>query len=197
MLMELMALGDLKEVLRKHRPKKKKDSKFSWKTLGGFALDIVMGMVYVLPWPLDIVIDLVYVLAWPLDVVLGMVYVLPWPLDIVIDLVYVLAWPLDVVMGMVYVLPWPHWRRPPSQCHFTTHNTNTHSSVTEPMHHPQHEHSPLCRSFVRSARRRYLADRKIVHRDMAARNCLVNDEYVVKIGDFGLTRSIYSQEYYR
>eukprot|EP00040_Diaphanoeca_grandis_P004680 m.29734 g.29734 ORF g.29734 m.29734 type:complete len:929 (-) comp16150_c0_seq1:365-3151(-) len=43
----------------------------------------------------------------------------------------------------------------------------------------------------------YLASKKIVHRDLAARNCLVNASYVCKIGDFGLTRSVYSQEYYR
>lgn len=76
------------QVLRKNRPKKKKESRFSWKSLGKFAHDVTMGMTY-------------------------------------------------------------------------------------------------------------LADRKIVHRDMAARNCLVNEDYVVKIGDFGLTRNIYSSEYYR
>eukprot|EP00049_Salpingoeca_infusionum_P012682 m.233685 g.233685 ORF g.233685 m.233685 type:complete len:935 (-) comp15247_c0_seq1:450-3254(-) len=43
----------------------------------------------------------------------------------------------------------------------------------------------------------YLAKLKIVHRDLAARNCLVNDTLDVKIGDFGLTRDVYSGEYYR
>lgn len=43
----------------------------------------------------------------------------------------------------------------------------------------------------------YLAGRKIVHRDLAARNVMVNDSYTCKIGDFGLTRNVYSQEYYR
>lgn len=43
----------------------------------------------------------------------------------------------------------------------------------------------------------YLSDRKFVHRDLATRNCLVNDEMVVKIADFGLSQKIYSSNYYR
>ncbi len=36
----------------------------------------------------------------------------------------------------------------------------------------------------------YLAQHKVVHRDLASRNCLVNGDMVVKIGDFGLTRDV-------
>jgi serine/threonine protein kinase len=43
----------------------------------------------------------------------------------------------------------------------------------------------------------YLSSVKIVHRDLATRNCLVADDYSVKVGDFGLTRKTYSREYYR
>lgn len=43
----------------------------------------------------------------------------------------------------------------------------------------------------------YLSDRKFVHRDLATRNCLVNDKMVVKIADFGLSQKIYSGNYYR
>lgn len=39
----------------------------------------------------------------------------------------------------------------------------------------------------------YLSDRKFVHRDLATRNCLINDDMVVKIADFGLSQKIYLQ----
>jgi len=47
----------------------------------------------------------------------------------------------------------------------------------------------------------YLEQMHYVHRDLAARNCLVssNDpaKRRVKIGDFGLARDIYKNDYYR
>ncbi|NXG70179.1 ROS1 kinase, partial [Baryphthengus martii] len=49
----------------------------------------------------------------------------------------------------------------------------------------------------------YLEKMHFIHRDLAARNCLVSEkEYesssrVVKIGDFGLARDIYKNDYYR
>lgn len=45
----------------------------------------------------------------------------------------------------------------------------------------------------------YLASLHFVHRDLATRNCLVGHSHslVVKIGDFGMSRDIYSTDYYR
>ncbi|XP_039452249.1 proto-oncogene tyrosine-protein kinase ROS isoform X4 [Culex pipiens pallens] len=48
---------------------------------------------------------------------------------------------------------------------------------------------------------RYLEETHFVHRDLACRNCLVSSpdpkDRVVKIGDFGLARDIYKNDYYR
>ena len=43
----------------------------------------------------------------------------------------------------------------------------------------------------------YLAELKYVHRDVACRNCLVNSSRVVKLADFGMTRPMYENDYYR
>uniref|UniRef100_A0A915PIW2 receptor protein-tyrosine kinase n=1 Tax=Setaria digitata TaxID=48799 RepID=A0A915PIW2_9BILA len=43
----------------------------------------------------------------------------------------------------------------------------------------------------------FMASRKIIHRDLAARNVLVADGFVMKISDFGLSRDVHYNDYYR
>ena len=43
----------------------------------------------------------------------------------------------------------------------------------------------------------YLASQRFTHRDLAARNCLLGEKLSLKISDFGLTRDIYTNEYYK
>ena len=43
----------------------------------------------------------------------------------------------------------------------------------------------------------YLASHRLIHRDVATRNCLVADDLTIKIADFGMSRDIYSNNYYK
>ncbi|XP_011258486.1 high affinity nerve growth factor receptor isoform X2 [Camponotus floridanus] len=43
----------------------------------------------------------------------------------------------------------------------------------------------------------YLSAQRFVHRDLACRNCLVGSDLVVKIADFGMSRDIYTCDYYK
>ena len=43
----------------------------------------------------------------------------------------------------------------------------------------------------------YLTSHNYVHRDLATRNCLVGPNYLVKISDFGMSRSLYESHNYR
>jgi insulin receptor len=43
----------------------------------------------------------------------------------------------------------------------------------------------------------YLHSQRFVHRDLAARNCMVAENpKVIKVGDFGMARDVYSTDYY-
>ena len=43
----------------------------------------------------------------------------------------------------------------------------------------------------------YLSRLNFVHRDIAARNCLLNTQLIAKIADFGLSRNLNAQNYYK
>lgn len=44
---------------------------------------------------------------------------------------------------------------------------------------------------------KYLAAQRFVHRDLACRNCLVSEGPTVKIADFGMSRDVYTCDYYK
>merc|ERR1719394_2310081 len=43
----------------------------------------------------------------------------------------------------------------------------------------------------------FLHEQKYVHRDVACRNCLVNASRTIKLADFGMTRPMFENDYYR
>lgn len=43
----------------------------------------------------------------------------------------------------------------------------------------------------------YLSTQRFVHRDLACRNCLVGYDLIVKIADFGMSRDVYTCDYYK
>ena len=42
----------------------------------------------------------------------------------------------------------------------------------------------------------YLASKEFVHRDLATRNCLVGENFHVKVSDFGMSHNLYESHYY-
>lgn len=55
----------------------------------------------------------------------------------------------------------------------------------------------VCWAFQVARGMDYLASRKVLHGDLAARNILLSEDNVVKICDFGLARSMYKNENYK
>lgn len=77
-------------------------------------------------------------------------------------------------------------------------NDNTRGNQTEYSNHKILEPNEML--FIATqiaAGMEYLAAHHYVHRDLAARNALVGESLTVKISDFGLSRDIYSSDYYR
>uniref|UniRef100_A0A8D3BK05 receptor protein-tyrosine kinase n=1 Tax=Scophthalmus maximus TaxID=52904 RepID=A0A8D3BK05_SCOMX len=59
-----------------------------------------------------------------------------------------------------------------------------------------------CQSLLRfmidiAAGMSYLSSRGFLHRDLAARNCMLGDDMRVYVADFGMSKKIYSSNYYR
>ncbi|KAI2660097.1 Muscle, skeletal receptor tyrosine-protein kinase [Labeo rohita] len=90
-------------------------------------------------------------------------------------------------------------RRSPTQQPSLSRDTLTCSSlVSEPERYPPLSClEQLSISKQVAAGMAYLSERKFVHRDLATRNCLVAENLVVKIADFGLSRNIYAADYYK
>ena len=53
----------------------------------------------------------------------------------------------------------------------------------------------MCKDVAKGLQ--FLASNRLIHRDVATRNCLVSDDLTIKIADFGMSRDIYSNNYYK
>ena len=76
------------------------------------------------------------------------------------------------------------------------------SSPSSPDYNPQNDHlltpSQFLNVSIQLARGlAYLSSLDFVHRDIASRNCLLDSSYTAKIADFGLSRNIGGNNYYR
>uniref|UniRef100_A0A4X2KPK4 receptor protein-tyrosine kinase n=1 Tax=Vombatus ursinus TaxID=29139 RepID=A0A4X2KPK4_VOMUR len=86
---------------------------------------------------------------------------------------------------------------PRTVCNLSHSNLATRVRLSSPGPPPLCCAEQLCIARQVAAGMAYLSERKFVHRDLATRNCLVGNNMVVKIADFGLSRNIYSADYYK
>ncbi|OCT64854.1 hypothetical protein XELAEV_18041093mg [Xenopus laevis] len=64
------------------------------------------------------------------------------------------------------------------------------------------DHPNVCKLIVRfmidiCSGMEYLSSKHFIHRDLATRNCMLNEDMTVCVADFGLSKKIYSGDYYR
>ncbi|XP_066221722.1 muscle, skeletal receptor tyrosine-protein kinase isoform X6 [Saccopteryx leptura] len=86
---------------------------------------------------------------------------------------------------------------PHTVCGLSHSDLSMRAQVSSPGPPPLSCAEQLCIARQVAAGMAYLSERKFVHRDLATRNCLVGENMVVKIADFGLSRNIYSADYYK
>ncbi|XP_006733543.1 muscle, skeletal receptor tyrosine-protein kinase isoform X6 [Leptonychotes weddellii] len=86
---------------------------------------------------------------------------------------------------------------PHSGCSLSYGDLSGRAQASSPAPPPLSCAEQLCIARQVAAGMAYLSERKFVHRDLATRNCLVGENMVVKIADFGLSRNIYSADYYK
>ncbi|XP_063601933.1 tyrosine-protein kinase transmembrane receptor Ror-like [Penaeus indicus] len=70
-------------------------------------------------------------------------------------------------------------------------------SLGKPPLRPIHQEDLLSMSVQIASGMEYLSSQHFVHRDLACRNCLVGENLCVKISDFGMSRDVYTCDYYK